>query len=438
MYFHQVSTTLFYLGTVFNSNAFRLRTLQLTLQLRHLMSQLVPDGIKIPGVSDTSAFVNWIVNLGITWNEKVTIENSKLGGMGLFYTPDAKEDGKEEKLLLRIPSSSKLTIYSLLDTLTKLKQRDVNCFPDHQLKESSLVVAFLDILKPKTETLFLISYILAFSALSNDPESPLREYDTYMDILEATFVPDETTVSEESQFKECLRSYMQWLYKEYTNLSKQLKDRIPDFDVNEMLPFSKYYQLFQAVRSRTLEIPRSLENESESSSNSTEFTTDVSLVPILDFVNHSSDNNAYFDIDRENNDIILKLERLEKKDKKFEVTIQYQQEDHDEDFFLTYVNSLADQGDGQGTATSETTIVWITTTINGLSTVMSVLYTQTFMSTYTDAAESVPSGTIGLGSISGTVGGPRVYDQTTVTNGGSFFYSIPFGIAGISLLLGML
>ncbi|CAK9437622.1 uncharacterized protein LODBEIA_P20000 [Lodderomyces beijingensis] len=83
----------------------------------------------------------------------------------------------------------------------------------------------------------------------------------------------------------------------------------------------------------------------------------------------------------------------------------------------TLVCGLADQGDGAGAKTSEKTIVWITTTMDGHSTVVSTLYSQSFMDT-DSAAINVPSGEVGMGSISGSVGGYRTYDHTTISQAG--------------------
>lgn len=63
------------------------------------------------------------------------------------------------------------------------------------------------------------------------------------------------------------------------------------------------------------------------------------------------------------------------------------------------------------------TLVWVTgTDANGkLATTQSTYY-QSFMSTYT-TAETPSSGSIGLGSISGTVGEIRTYSMTTISQG---------------------
>ncbi|KAI5961895.1 uncharacterized protein KGF55_003866 [Candida pseudojiufengensis] len=114
--------------------------------------------------------------------------------------------------------------------------------------------------------------------------------------------------------------------------------------------------------------------------------------------------------------------------------------------FISSVFGLADQGDGGGAKTSEQTIVWITTTISGQLTTVSVLYTQSFMSTYSEAqTEGISSGNVGLGSISGSIGSHRSYDQTTISSKGDAInefmrsYNVYGGLlGGIVLILGLI
>ncbi|ODV79571.1 uncharacterized protein CANTADRAFT_5306 [Suhomyces tanzawaensis NRRL Y-17324] len=69
--------------------------------------------------------------------------------------------------------------------------------------------------------------------------------------------------------------------------------------------------------------------------------------------------------------------------------------------------------DDKPTTTSQTS-VYVTVTVNGKATVVQTVYSQTFISTYESATGAVPSGAVGMGSLSGSVGGVRSYSQTTV------------------------
>lgn len=67
------------------------------------------------------------------------------------------------------------------------------------------------------------------------------------------------------------------------------------------------------------------------------------------------------------------------------------------------------------TSTASPTSVWVTSVINGALTTFQVPYTQSFKTPITISV-SVPSGAVGMGSLSGEVGKIRTY--STVTNGG--------------------
>ncbi|CAH6720840.1 predicted GPI-anchored protein 1 [[Candida] jaroonii] len=100
------------------------------------------------------------------------------------------------------------------------------------------------------------------------------------------------------------------------------------------------------------------------------------------------------------------------------------------------IQALADQGDGKTTSKSATTI-WVTITTDGAPVVVQTTYSQSFDQAYTEAdTETVKSGTVGLGSASGSVGGIRSYDKTTIsnTNGAGKLG----GIGLLSIMLGML
>lgn len=84
------------------------------------------------------------------------------------------------------------------------------------------------------------------------------------------------------------------------------------------------------------------------------------------------------------------------------------------------------------------TIVWVTITTNGnIATVKSV-WSQEFMTTYTEATVSASSGDIGMGSLSGSAGSVRSYEHTTITNGAAGPAYVG-GAVGVALVaLGML
>ena len=113
---------------------------------------------------------------------------------------------------------------------------------------------------------------------------------------------------------------------------------------------------------------------------------------------------------------------------------------------MACVFALANQNDGgddDSKTKKTTTWVWVTTTIGGQLATISTAYSQKFISTHSsEDAKSVASGEIGLGSLSGSVGGIKTYSQTTITNANIVFLGIESlytGIVGgIVLILGLL
>lgn len=90
------------------------------------------------------------------------------------------------------------------------------------------------------------------------------------------------------------------------------------------------------------------------------------------------------------------------------------------------------------TLSKSDTTVWVTITTNGALATVKTIWTQGFMSTYTTATALPSSGDIGMGSLSGSVGGIRSYSQTTISNEGNrnVVYRGVFGAA--VMVLGML
>lgn len=401
---------------------------------------LIPSTLHVPGIDSNIDLLNYIRNSGILFHPNLTIDNSLLGGIGLFFNPGGGNGGTSipqgtivtsntgydhsgqrfqsvvDIELLRIPRGSAYTIITLIRLLEELKLRDqlitnaITGLPP--IKESELIINFLNCMEPTTETHILITYFLAFKTIQNlrkrllhklpyYQESPVVKLDTYLNILSETSTIQYPGPHFHNKYNnnhkdiddEFINTYCEMSEKiklEYESLIEQLKILYRDelaFDIEELLSFESYFQIFQAIRSRILEIPRavhnktneingplikklevnetggeSLENivtgglqelsihskekkharlepnENDHIDNTDDYVIDISLVPILDFVNHNHNNNSYFDIDRRTNDIVLKLKsnvQMNMNDK-FEVTISYDPEDNIKEFLYTY------------------------------------------------------------------------------------------------------
>lgn len=85
------------------------------------------------------------------------------------------------------------------------------------------------------------------------------------------------------------------------------------------------------------------------------------------------------------------------------------------DFF--HLKRADDPATTTATLSQSDTTVWVTITTNGALATVKSIWTQNFMTTFTTETATPSAGDVGIGSISGTVGGVRSYDQTTISNG---------------------
>ncbi|KAK6461305.1 cytochrome c methyltransferase [Scheffersomyces coipomensis] len=369
---------------------------------------IIGERITIPGVYNNQRLVDWIEDNKITYHPQLSINKSKLGGIGLFFNNDVKEELEKEEdlIILTIPESCTFDYMNLLEVLKEIKIRD-QTFPDIEIKEGELIVNLLEIIEPTKETEILICYFVSMKILKEIQnvnsiyykQSPLRKFDIYLDILLNTKILTypkidkndkvlESIINMDSFIKNHIQrcQYLKFDYDSYVGELNVLYDHDINFE-EYIIPFETYYQIVQAVRSRSLEIPHEhqeiieqvqaiekdvsqlneqselngnvtledlvnglhVDDKEESSNNgeavessADDYYTNVTLVPILDFANHTHHNNSYFDIDRSNKDIVLKLKRealnkwKQTNEKRFEITINYSPIESIQNFITTY------------------------------------------------------------------------------------------------------
>ncbi|KAG5420668.1 hypothetical protein I9W82_002549 [Candida metapsilosis] len=102
-------------------------------------------------------------------------------------------------------------------------------------------------------------------------------------------------------------------------------------------------------------------------------------------------------------------------------------------FFIFLALTSAETTSSSSSSSSTTkksqtnTSVWVTgTDSNGVTKTTQSIYYQTFKSAYTEAQETASSGSVGLGSLSGSVGHIRTYDRTTISSAGG----VAVGVGG--------
>jgi [cytochrome c]-lysine N-methyltransferase len=311
------------------------------------MAQIVlRDDVTIPGIKSNQEFRSWIENKSIVFHDNLQISTSSLGGIGLVFDgSNYKNDNMDEDLkILTIPAAVTLDYQSLLKLLQELKSRD-QLFKEILLRESELIVNLLKLLAPQSETEIIHCYVVAFKILqsyrSDDEyysQSPLQAIFTYIEVLCSTFTMGFPTVSEsKDDFVQKLITMSNTVRLKYESLMIELNEIYKTLDMRELMPFDTYFQIYQAIKSRTLEIPHALgvsslqvneedeviEEGDDNKSVQDDFHVNVTLVPVLDFANHIHHNNAYFDIDSSTQDIVLKLKHNRIEKSLFEVTINY-------------------------------------------------------------------------------------------------------------------
>ncbi|CAG89679.1 DEHA2F21538p [Debaryomyces hansenii CBS767] len=111
-------------------------------------------------------------------------------------------------------------------------------------------------------------------------------------------------------------------------------------------------------------------------------------------------------------------------------------------FILALITAIAAKS--SSTTTAETTVWRTGTNSEGVTVTTQAIFTPSFRSTYGDSdTTSMLAGTIGMGSLSGTVGKVRSYSHTTISSGAfSFKTTLSASDRGMgiqsSILIGLL
>lgn len=241
---------------------------------------------------------------------------SPVGGMGIIAeTPQA-----EDTIVLRIPNQCTYDLANLL-SWTKSLQSETDEFND-------TVKGVLGIDNLNSETAIIRSYIWGLTIIQSMSKvkgiklKALNQVGPYLKVLQTT------PVVNVDDFRDASDHQVQLLVLEKRNLRKvygELAHTIAELEKH--LPFEMAFQLHQAVKSRVLEIPKAVGDGND-------FETNVTLVPLLDFANHSSAYNAVFDIDPITRDVILRLETSVEAGQ--EIFISYSPGESKNNLFRTY------------------------------------------------------------------------------------------------------
>ncbi|CAB4252026.1 similar to Saccharomyces cerevisiae YHR109W CTM1 Cytochrome c lysine methyltransferase, trimethylates residue 72 of apo- cytochrome c (Cyc1p) in the cytosol [Maudiozyma barnettii] len=280
-------------------------------------------------------FFDWYVStFDIEVQKGVRLAKSEISdpnsGYGLYVDQTlskcSKEDADDSMVksneLIRIPNKVTFNIHSILSMFndkTNYPSIDAHLFFTEKIKNvlksfykcSSMSEMF-------SETIVITLYFITFYFLQSDYDVP-EIFTRYLeDVLLSTAVNN--PIMRPELYLQC--------YKQYPNIlaNEIIIDLFTKFFESELSLDSAaskdtIRQIYGAIISRVLDIPHEISEKSD------DFTTRTSLVPILDFVNHSSITPCcVFDVDRTTNDITLKYpESIEDPDDQTrkELFIQY-------------------------------------------------------------------------------------------------------------------
>lgn len=281
---------------------------------------LIPATSVVPG-AENGPLAAWLAASGVTSHPGLSVEASSLGGMGLFFQ-GPKNTTNDDVEVARIPARAVFDYTGLLEVLKMLKEKDESA--------ARILTTILATVEPETESEILNCYFWGFKAICNVGGAALiPEIAPYVGILGATAVLDVEEADSNDPFIQLL--------VEEKRLAREIYDAIMAAiggffeDADGILLFGDFFQILQAVKSRVLEIPHSLDDGSDE-----DFYTNITLVPLLDFCNHLNENKAYFDVDRKSNDVVLRVKNGVLDGSKFELTISYSPTESIQHFFKTY------------------------------------------------------------------------------------------------------
>lgn len=274
-----------------------------------------------------------------SYSTKLSVGRSKLGGLGLFYDGVLPAPGT---CLLRIPRNATLNLDRCLKIMNSGTNKEVKEFIQH-----CLVYYCSD--DKVTETRILICYCVAMLALDRLGKLELlpeaKFVSNYLQILLQTEVANidfdnhdllnryRTTFKGNILFESVISVMESGEAERFASFVKD-EPLVKKFaGKNIVITPNDIVHLVSSVNSRTLEIPRSIDG-------SEDFVTDITLVPILDFANHSIDyQNACFDVDRDTHDIVLNVissESQPQQHSRHEIFIIYTDADDINRLFFNY------------------------------------------------------------------------------------------------------
>lgn len=257
--------------------------------------------------------------------------NETNSGYGLFYSkvPNIRGNDTETTVeLLRINQNDTFDLNSLFRILHNVVNysNEKNCSATNSIIQDYLKrISSNKTLTPfLSETTLLVFYFTLFNCLKTKYELPQNILYYLNNVLLVTDI--KCPITEPKYFQDLYGHYP--IIAIHEIILNELKIIFQDeLELNDR----DMRQIYGSVISRCLEIPE------EMSPTSADYTTNTTLVPILDLANHSSNPNAFFDVDRRTNDILLLSDSdVKAQSSSKELFISYTNPEELMDFVVTY------------------------------------------------------------------------------------------------------
>ncbi|ANZ74110.1 BA75_01387T0 [Komagataella pastoris] len=244
-------------------------------------------------------------------NNLVEIRQSSIegGGSGIFVNLEKLRQLPPSKTysLIVVKRSSTISLEECQKVLQSLEETS---------KASELLCHCLDFIHQHladqlTETLIVFYYVIGYHCIIelglDVPQ--ISKFKPYLQVLLKTEVNsiqkdslEELNAIEPYMSKDFLfQVNLEALKNDYATYERFIKS-VEIFGITrDNLTVEQFLQLKAAVKSRTLEIPGKILDDDQ-------FSISITIVPILDYINHSNCvTNSFFDVNKEN-DIVLKFE----------------------------------------------------------------------------------------------------------------------------------
>ncbi|KAH3686875.1 hypothetical protein WICPIJ_002139 [Wickerhamomyces pijperi] len=315
---------------------------------------------------ERTTFLDWcLAHPGTSIHPAIEFKSSEIEGTGVFLNPTklSSEDTQSTEdpvIVLRVPKTLSLSIDTIAESLlTRQLQHEVEIESQSAsfVKQGHILISFLSKLRTSfeeqidpyvrgglNETNILVGEIQTLMILkeirNRYPDQyggetmtgPFAEMDPYFDLL---LQIDVNAVKTDQQLYEPYKQLFKFNEREFRYeieslrneaVLEAIKETFPHLSITEDIITTNWLRSVEmAVISRILEIPEPLSDSEKEG-----FAVSSTLVPIIDFVNHSNDLvNCYFDADKDNGDIVLKLDltkiqgAVSRVDHELELFIQY-------------------------------------------------------------------------------------------------------------------